>query len=186
MSTAPPDPEPQDPASAGPGEPGPAAAPEPAAPEPAEPRPTESGPAAAPPPAPQAPGPYGPSAPQQPQYAQPQYGQQPPGPPPYTGHLAYQARPQPQMGGRIWLGLVIALVLTLGVPAFMSWLISTLAWFDGWYLLVLPVVAAFVLAIVFTCIPGTRRTGIGMWVGIAALPIIGLGTCVALLAGVGY
>ena len=52
-------------------------------------------------------------------------------------------------------------------------------------LMALPFWIMLILAIVLTVIRSTRRTGIGMWIGLAALPIIGFGACVVMIFGYG-
>ncbi len=107
--------------------------------------------------------------PHSPQYAPIPVGWQPPQPP----------------GGKIWLGILIG----AGVPI-LGVLLSLWAANAGSYglssgLAGIPFWIMLILAIVLTIVRGTRRTGIGMWIGLAALPIIGFGACVVMIFGLG-
>lgn len=129
----------------------------------------------------QQPGPY-----QQPHESYPQQAlpyQQPgyPGAPPGQ-YPSYQA--PPPAGGHIWLGILLAIGIPL-LGALLPWALESLLTDPPYEMLfLLPIIGfvlAIILAIVLTCIRGTRRTGIGMWIGIACLPVIAFGTCVAIL-----
>ena len=110
-----------------------------------------------------------PAQPQYPSVPQPQY---PPG-----------WQPPPPAGGKIWLGILLG----AGVPilcALLSFALNgTGAYQLGNLLLMLPFWIMLVIAIVLTILRGTRRTGIGMWIGLAAIPIIGFGACVVAIFG---
>ncbi len=110
--------------------------------------------------------------PQYPPVPQPQY---PPG-----------WQPPPPAGGKIWLGILLG----AGVPilcALLSFALNgTGAYQLGSLLLMLPFWIMLVIAIVLTILHGTRRTGIGMWIGLAAIPIIGFGACVVAIFGASF
>lgn len=91
--------------------------------------------------------------------------------------------PTPPQGGRIWLGILIAVV----VPILAVLLAVTVdpSSGAGFTIAVVLILATVATAIVLTCIRSTQRTGIGMWIGIAALPIIFFGVCTALVFGSG-
>ena len=112
---------------------------------------------------------YQPAQQQYPPVPQPQY---PPG-----------WQPPPPAGGKIWLGILLG----AGVPilcALLSFALNgTGAYQLGNLLLMLPFWIMLVIAIVLTILRGTRRTGIGMWIGLAAIPIIGFGACVVAIFG---
>ena len=112
---------------------------------------------------------YQPAQQQYPPVPQPQY---PPG-----------WQPPPPAGGKIWLGILLG----AGVPILFAVLSFALSGTDAYQLasllLMLPFWIMLVIAIVLTILRGTRRTGIGMWVGLAAIPIIGFGACVVAIFG---
>ena len=112
---------------------------------------------------------YQPAQQQYPPVPQPQY---PPG-----------WQPPPPAGGKIWLGILLG----AGVPILFAVLSFALSGTDAYQLasllLMLPFWIMLVLAIVLTILRGTRRTGIGMWIGLAAIPIIGFGACVVAIFG---
>ena len=112
---------------------------------------------------------YQPAQQQYPPVPQPQY---PPG-----------WQPPPPAGGKIWLGILLG----AGVPILFAVLSFALSGTDAYQLasllLMLPFWIMLVIAIVLTILRGTRRTGIGMWIGLAAIPIIGFGACVVAIFG---
>ncbi len=112
---------------------------------------------------------YQPAQQQYPPVPQPQY---PPG-----------WQPTPPAGGKIWLGILLG----AGVPILFAVLSFALSGTDAYQLasllLMLPFWIMLVIAIVLTILRGTRRTGIGMWIGLAAIPIIGFGACVVAIFG---
>ena len=112
---------------------------------------------------------YQPAQQQYPPVPQPQY---PPG-----------WQPTPPAGGQIWLGILLG----AGVPILFAVLSFALSGTDAYQLasllLMLPFWIMLVIAIVLTILRGTRRTGIGMWIGLAAIPIIGFGACVVAIFG---
>lgn len=112
---------------------------------------------------------YQPAQQQYPPVPQPQY---PPG-----------WQPPPPAGGKIWLGILLG----AGVPILCALLSFALSGTDAYQLvsllLMLPFWIMLVIAIVLTILRGTRRTGIGMWIGLAAIPIIGFGACVVAIFG---
>lgn len=112
---------------------------------------------------------YQPAQQQYPPLPQPQY---PPG-----------WQPPPPAGGKIWLGILLG----AGVPILFAVLSFALSGTDAYQLasllLMLPFWIMLVIAIVLTILRGTRRTGIGMWIGLAAIPIIGFGACVVAIFG---
>ena len=112
---------------------------------------------------------YQPAQQQYPPVPQPQY---PPG-----------WQPTPPAGGKIWLGILLG----AGVPILFAVLSFALSGTDAYQLasllLMLPFWIMLVIAIVLTILRGTRRTGIGMWIGLAAVPIIGFGACVVAIFG---
>lgn len=112
---------------------------------------------------------YQPAQQQYPPVPQPQY---PPG-----------WQPPPPAGGKIWLGILLG----AGVPILFAVLSFALSGTDAYQLasllLMLPFWIMLVIAIVLTILRGTRRTGIGMWIGLAAVPIIGFGACVVAIFG---
>ena len=115
---------------------------------------------------------YQPAQQQYPPVPQPQY---PPG-----------WQPPPPAGGKIWLGILLG----AGVPILFAVLSFALSGTDAYQLasllLMLPFWIMLVLAIVLTILRGTRRTGIGMWIGLAAIPIIGFGACVVAIFGASF
>ena len=115
---------------------------------------------------------YQPAQQQYPPVPQPQY---PPG-----------WQPPPPAGGKIWLGIRLG----AGVPILFAVLSFALSGTDAYQLasllLMLPFWIMLVLAIVLTILRGTRRTGIGMWIGLAAIPIIGFGACVVAIFGASF
>lgn len=114
--------------------------------------------------------------------------QQPPALPPQYAQLPYPpayAAQQPAMGGWIWLGIAIAIVVPVAGSIVFGLIAGSIGSL-GLAFVSAPLVLTLVAAIVLTCIRETRRTGIGMWIGIAALPIIGFGVCTALIFGSGY
>ena len=92
-------------------------------------------------------------------------------------------QPPPPAGGKIWLGILLG----AGVPILFAVLSFALSGTDAYQLasllLMLPFWIMLVIAIVLTILSGTRRTGIGMWIGLAAIPIIGFGACVVAIFG---
>ena len=92
-------------------------------------------------------------------------------------------QPTPPAGGKIWLGILLG----AGVPILFAVLSFALSGTDAYQLasllLMLPFWIMLVIAIVLTILRGTRRTGIGMWIGLAAIPIIGFGACVVAIFG---
>lgn len=92
-------------------------------------------------------------------------------------------QPPPPAGGKIWLGILLG----AGVPILLAVLSFALSGTDAYQLasllLMLPFWIMLVIAIVLTILRGTRRTGIGMWIGLAAIPIIGFGACVVAIFG---
>ena len=112
---------------------------------------------------------YQPAQQQYPPVPQPQY---PPG-----------WQPPPPAGGKIWLGILLG----AGVPILFAVLSFALSGTDAYQLasllLMLPFWIMLVIAIELTILRGTRRTGIGMWIGLAAIPIIGFGACVVAIFG---
>ena len=115
---------------------------------------------------------YQPAQQQYPPVPQPQY---PPG-----------WQPPPPAGGKIWLGILLG----AGVPILFAVLSFALSGTDAYQLasllLMLPFWIMLVIAIVLTILRGTRRTGIGMWIGLAAIPIIGFGACVVAIFGASF
>ena len=122
---------------------------------------------------------------------------------PYQQHQQYQSaqqqyppvpqpqyppgwQPPPPAGGKIWLGILLG----AGVPILFAVLSFALSGTDAYQLasllLMLPFWIMLVLAIVLTILRGTRRTGIGMWIGLAAIPIIGFGACVVAIFGASF
>lgn len=95
-------------------------------------------------------------------------------------------RPPPPAGGKIWLGILLG----AGIPILCAILSFALSGTDMYQLtgllLMLPFWIMLVVAIVLTILRGTRRTGIGMWIGLAAIPIIGFGVCVVAIFGSGF
>lgn len=152
---------------------------------------------------PEQPGPDGPDRPD-PAPPQPEQGGQQPAPPPqapqyqppaqYAAPQPYPAPaypPSPPMGGRIWLGIALAVAVPLAAFG-IGMAIDSAANAQGNYssmaflvMTIIGLVGTFITAIALTIIPKTRRTGIGMWIGIAALPIIAFGVCTAVLVGAG-
>lgn len=120
--------------------------------------------------------------PQHPQH-QPAQQQYPPVPQP---QYPPGWQPPPPAGGKIWLGILLG----AGVPilcALLSFALNgTGAYQLGNLLLMLPFWIMLVIAIVLTILRGTRRTGIGMWIGLAAIPIIGFGACVVAIFGASF
>ncbi|MCB1272781.1 MAG: hypothetical protein KDB25_00070 [Leucobacter sp.] len=163
----PPQPDPQQPTQPDPQQPA-----QPAWPQPDPQQPQVPPPAAAPPPGQIPPPGYAP-----PQYA-PQYT------PPYPPVPPYQPPQQQPQGGKIWLGILIA----VGAPILTLILSLIFDPYSGMGLIVAGVLAFGILvaAIVLTSMAHTRRTGIGMWIGLAALPFIFFGVCTALLVGSGF
>lgn len=136
----------------------------------------------------------GPEQPRYPQQQPTQYVQQPmigyanPAPAPPGAQfppMPEKWQPPPSPGGKIWLGILLG----AGVPI-LGFLLARVADGVGLYdlslaLVALPFWLVLILAIVLTIIRSQRRTGIGMWIGLAALPIIGFGVCVVMIFGVG-
>lgn len=145
------------------------------------------------PPIPEEPGPLQPDPGQPPQPPQPPIPQPEPAPQPeqprFQQQYAPPVQPYPQqpatpMGGRIWLGILVAVVIPIGL-IMLATSLSTQFPSAFFPLTIIALLGILVAAIVLTVLPQTRRTGIGMWIGIAALPIIGFGVCTAVLFGAG-
>lgn len=94
--------------------------------------------------------------------------------------LPLGAPPSPPPGGWIWLGIVLGVAVPIVGISLLGWISSQSGYFN-FALSSFPLWGTVIAAIVLTCIRATRRTGIGMWIGIAALPIIGFGVCTAML-----
>lgn len=93
--------------------------------------------------------------------------------------------PLPPARGKIWLGILLG----AGVPILGFLLAAAAANNTGLndlsiWLMALPFWIMLIVAIVLTIIRGQRRTGIGMWIGLAALPIIGFGACIVMIFSV--
>lgn len=134
-------------------------------------------------PPPQQPHPHHQQYQQHPQYQQAPQPQYPPVPQP---QYPPGWQPPPPAGGKIWLGILLG----AGVPILCALLSFALSGTDAYQLvsllLMLPFWIMLVIAIVLTILHGTRRTGIGMWIGLATIPIIGFGACVVAIFGAGF
>ena len=137
----------------------------------------------------------------QPGYPQthPGYPQQQPGYPPhmqsgYPPQAQYPPvpagwQPPPPPGGKIWLGILISigapvLAYLLGIALSYTTNGQSNSFFGPLATLFLPALLVLIGAITLTVIHRTRKTGIGMFIGLAAMPIIGFGACVAAIFGV--
>lgn len=120
------------------------------------------------------------------QQYQPAQQQYPPVPQPQYPPIPAGWQPPPPPGGKIWLGILLG----AGIPILCAILSFALNGTNAYQLmsllLMLPFWIMLVLAIVLTIPRATRRTGIGMWIGLAAIPIIGFGACVVAIFGASF